>query len=137
MLFHEVGYTNCHPLALASNPTRCQAYDASDINLKRYGADVSFVGASMRAEGIHYRQVFLDTYTQWCTDKSSFERFKSLIAEQSEDWFVYRIPTLIEQYFPDFYEAMKDSKVLLMDYWVNMPHLKNAYISCIVCFLSG
>jgi spore maturation protein CgeB len=111
--FQEAGFQNVSELPLATNPNRCFPKELSVAEKKRFGGAVSFVGASLVRQGMHYRDIFLESYAQWSGNEDGAEKLEKLMCAQRINWNQFAIPELLSLFFPRFSDAMKNAQVSL------------------------
>ena len=131
--FQRAGFKNVRYLPLATDINRCFPAKGTPLEREKYGASISFVGASLVDQGRHYRDVFLSSYEQWSQRKDGQERLLSLMQEQSEDWSQFLVPDLLRKWFPEFSKAMEGAQVSLsslLGEWT-ASRKRNAYVTAL------
>ena len=108
--FCKAGFENVSYLPLATNPNVRHLLSLDENDIKHYGAELCFVGASMQDQAAKSREAFFSGYKQRAgnhhkADSNKIEnRLESLLTEQREDFSTYRIPELIAKYMPELRE---------------------------------
>jgi spore maturation protein CgeB len=105
--FAAAGFRDARYLPLAANPQRRRPLTLPPAEVERYGAAVSFVGASMAAPAARYRERFLSIVecgeggTPAAARRAVAARLDEVLAAQRADFAVWRVPTLLAAAFPD------------------------------------
>jgi spore maturation protein CgeB len=104
--FKTQGFNNVSHLPLAANPKRRRPLTLTPEEYERYGAHVSFVGASLVQEAMQFQESFLQAYKAWRGTDDGLAEGKALLdtilAAQRADFSCYRIPELMEEHMGDF-----------------------------------
>jgi hypothetical protein len=104
--FKAQGFENVTHLPLATNPERRRPLTLTPEEFDRYGAHVSFVGATLITEAVQFQTNFINVYGTWLGTEDGKTQAKQVLdqvlAVQREDLSVYRIPELMQQYMPGF-----------------------------------
>ena len=113
--FLQAGFDRVEYLPLAANPSRRKALPLSAEDQGRYGAEISFVGASMQVEARQYRERFLELYLgESAADRGSRSRvvlqLETVLAEQQNDYSAHRLPELVRAAFPDLTERWPSAR---------------------------
>jgi hypothetical protein len=111
--FRSAGFANVRHLPLATNEQRRAPLALSAEERDEYGAPVSFVGASMVAEALDFRQRFLERYVAYLEagGEGTLEQAGANLAEilkvQRLDYTTFRLPALLQEHFAPFLAAAR------------------------------
>lgn len=105
-LFEQAGLENVRYMPLAADPERRKPADLSAEERARYGADVSFVGASMVRNVEPFQEKFNALLTAWGVVPPEFgpQVIAEVAAAQRSDFTRYMVPELLEKLLPGFRE---------------------------------
>ena len=103
-LFKEAGLENVRYMPLAADPNRRKPADVSPQERARYGAEVSFVGASMMRNVEPFQERFLALLNTWGGVPEEFgpQVIAEVAAAQRSDFTRYMVPELLNRLLPGF-----------------------------------
>ncbi len=101
-LFRNAGFGRVEYLPLAADTRHRRPLDLDPEDLSEYGAPVTYVGASMVAEGLEFRDKFLTRYAAWATARGSDPAVGAtllgrVLGIQRQDLSRYRVEELLGQ----------------------------------------
>ncbi|MBE9545928.1 MAG: glycosyltransferase [Proteobacteria bacterium] len=100
--YQEAGFRQVEYLPLAANTAKRRPLDISPEQKQRYGAKVSFVGASMMEQAEDLKSIFLkippNFFGKEAGGKNADSIFHEILTEQSLDEDTYRIPKILARY---------------------------------------
>ncbi|MCB9914655.1 MAG: glycosyltransferase [Planctomycetes bacterium] len=101
------GFAGTRYLPLAADPGRRKPVALTDAERERYGATISFVGASCFEQGKTLATQFVRAYEQWRpgAGRVAGAALEELVRAQREDFGTYRVPELLEELAPGFRDA--------------------------------
>jgi hypothetical protein len=108
--YRAAGFANVEHLPLATDTARRCPVELMPEEEQIYAAPVSFVGASMVAEALQFRQRFLAEYVGWLGDGGASDpgggvrMLDEVLAAQRADLTRYLVPELLDARFGDFLE---------------------------------
>ncbi len=116
--FQQAGFEHVSYLPLAADLEKRAPLELSDEEKTKYGAPISFVGASMLGDAQGLRQQFLSRYGAWRgQDQRGIDEGARLLKEaldiQRQDYSRFVLPELMQARFGDFLDAMKREEPLL------------------------
>ncbi|MFT7485575.1 MAG: spore maturation protein CgeB, partial [Candidatus Paceibacteria bacterium] len=102
--FRNAGYSQVEYLPLAADPNRRQPQVLDEGQLERYGARVSFVGASLMRNVQAFTESFLEQCAVWQAGSPERVRhvMRDLVIAQQQDFSVYSLPDLLDKALPGF-----------------------------------
>ncbi len=101
-LFVAAGFEHVEYLPLAADTDRRRPVELTPAAREEYGAPVSYVGASMVAEGLEFRQRFVARHARWAATKGAdpsggAELLGKVLAVQRGDPSRYRVVESLEE----------------------------------------
>ena len=103
-VFHAAGLEQVRYLPLAADPARRKPAQLTSAQRTRYGAEVSFVGASMMRNVEPFQDQFKSQLAGWgvVPDEFAPRIISEVTAAQRADFTRYLIPDLLDQLLPGF-----------------------------------
>ena len=106
-LFEAAGFAHVEYLPLAADTDRRRPLELTAEERAEYGAPVSYVGASMAAEGLEFRQRFVERYAGWAARTGAdptggTELLGNVLAAQRKDLSRYRVVEALEAFGGSF-----------------------------------
>jgi spore maturation protein CgeB len=103
----KAGFQNIEFLPLAANPQKRVPTILSPAEKERFEAPMSFVGSSMIHQAKNFRQIFLSHYQNYRNGATGAKEKANALLEkvlsiQRQDYSIYRIPSLLYEYFDGF-----------------------------------
>ncbi len=114
-VFEAAGFEHTDYLPLAANPERRKPLELSPEERERYAAPISFVGASMVAQGQLFREELMAAYAVWSEGdpevgvETCEAALDAILGEQREDFSTYRIPDLARKHLGDFLRTFREA----------------------------
>ncbi|MFH1148477.1 MAG: glycosyltransferase [Pseudomonadota bacterium] len=120
--FRRAGFRNAEHLPLASNTGKRFPVRPSDPEKNSHSASLSFVGSSMLEQAESFRTIFLNYYRNFKGGapqawEEGNRRLEDVLYRQREDFSLYTIPDLLQEYFPG-----------LDDHVLNLPEAYDPFI---------
>ncbi len=102
--FEGAGFQNVTYLPLAADPAKRKPLELSAAETERFGAPVSFVGASLMGNVDSFKRAFAGALQGWSGDspEQCVRVLSGVLEQQRQDFSTYRIPELLDQACPGF-----------------------------------